>query len=249
MMLVAALSVTCAILAGALGAALSHARRAAAALQRLSSEVRDAQEAERARLAHELHDGVGQKLAALKMHLQLEPAASAGHGTAAAQAGIAIVDGVIADVRSLSSALRPVPFDAGQLIPALRVLAQNEATRAGLGVLVDVTHDTGQPVPRPVELACYRVVREALANVVKHAGARHVAVSIKRSETALAVRVEDDGRGFEVRATRRRASVGGHLGLVGMEECASQFGGVLHVRSERGVGTIVECSLPLAVAL
>ena len=204
--------------------------------------VASVQAQERERLAQELHDDVGQKLALLKLHLQLM-----GRGKRASTMSVddcvMLLDDAIASVRSITSALKPTKFEHGSLLPALRALAQREGQRHGLAVLVDATADLD--LPHAIELACYAVVREALANIVKHAAAAHVAIVLSRDGDQLKLLVLDDGRGFDVRLRRRLAAATGHLGLRSIEERIGQFRGVLRVQSTPGTGTTVECVVPL----
>jgi signal transduction histidine kinase len=158
------------------------------------------------------------------------------------------VDRLIADVRALSRSMRPAPFEEGQLIPALATLAHTEGRRAGLRVLVDARVEAVR-LSRDVELACYRVVREAVNNIIKHAGARHLAVSALTQAGVFAVRVVDDGRGFDVVPAARNAVLDGHLGLMGMQERLDQVGGTLTIRSRRGGGTMVECRVPVMTTI
>jgi two-component system sensor histidine kinase UhpB len=208
----------------------------------LALQLQSAADAERARLAHELHDDVAQKLAALKMRLELDGPA-AGQGRSSGEL-VGAVDHLISDVRALSRSMRPAPFEEGQLIPALATLARTEGRRAGLRVLVDARVDDVR-LTRDVELACYRVVREAVTNIVKHARANHLAVSTLTRAGVFAVRVVDDGRGFDVVPDARKAALDGHLGLMGMRERLDHVGGSLKIRSRRGGGTMVECQVPL----
>ena len=212
----------------------------------LALQVQAAADAERSRLAHELHDDVAQKLAALKMQLELD------HRIAEKRRStdefVGAVDNLIADVRALSRAMRPAPFEEGQLIPALTTLAHTEGRRAGLRVLVDARVDEVR-LSRDVELACYRVVREAVTNIVKHARAHHLAVSALTQAGVFAVRVVDDGTGFDVVPAARKAARDGHLGLMGMQERLDQVGGMLTIRSRRGGGTMVECRVPLVTSV
>jgi signal transduction histidine kinase len=229
-----------------LAAALAGSHRSARRLRHHVVTLQTANDTERGRLSHELHDEVGQKLIALKLQLQLARLPGVA-GTDTHGASLALLDTVIAEVRALSHALRPAPFDEGQLIPALTALAKAEGGRAGLCVLVDAPeHDV--LLPRDVELTCYRVVREAFANIVKHARARHVAVSVRRERGAFAVAVADDGRGFDVGPVTRKAVLGGHLGLAGMQERLGQIGGTLAIQSQRGAGTTVACRVPIEAA-
>jgi two-component system sensor histidine kinase UhpB len=157
------------------------------------------------------------------------------------------VNDLLADVRAMSHSLRPAPFDEGQLMPALNAHAKSEGTRAGITVLIE-SPDADPSLPREIELVCYRVVREAIANVVKHARARNVCVFLNYESNHLTVSVVDDGRGFDVAPTTRQAVRDGHLGLVGMRERLSHIGGTLSVSSTIGQGTTITCLVPLGVA-
>lgn len=227
----------------ALATAVESARRSALLHRELALQLQSAAEAERARLSHELHDDIAQKLAALKMQLELDQLVTRQEGTSGNDP-VASVDTLIADVRALSQSLRPAPFEEGHLLEALATLARTEGRRAGLHVLVD-TPVEDVPLSREAELACYRVVREALANIVKHARAHHLALSALRHAHFFSVRIVDDGDGFDVKPAARQAVLDGHLGLVGMQERLDQVGGTLKIRSRRGGGTMVECRLPL----
>jgi signal transduction histidine kinase len=215
-------------------------RRSVRLHREVALQLESAADAERSRIAHELHDDIAQKLAALKMQLELDQMRDARSNRAPVDA----VDDLLSDVRALSRSMRPAPFQEGQLIPALKALARAEGRRAGLRVVVDVRVNE-VPLSREVELACYRVVREALINIVKHARAQHLAVSAILHGGVFAVRVVDDGAGFDVAPTARKAVLDGHLGLMGMRERLDQVGGTLKIRSRRGGGTLVECRVPL----
>jgi signal transduction histidine kinase len=208
----------------------------------LALQVQSAADAERSRLAHELHDDIAQKLAALKMQLELD--SLIGQNGRSTEEFVGVVDHLISDVRALSRSMRPAPFEEGQLIPALATLARTEGQRAGLRVLVDARVDELH-LTRDVELACYRVVREAVTNIIKHARAHHLAVSALTHAGVFAVRVVDDGRGFDVVPAARKAALDGHLGLIGMQERLDQVGGTLKISSRRGGGTMIECRVPL----
>lgn len=231
-----------------LGAAVAAARRSAAVHQRLALELQAAADRERARLSHELHDDVAQKLAALKMQLQLAELASGPDHTPSTSSSVAIVDDLLTNVRALSHSLRPAPFDNGQLVPALTALARSEGTRGGLCVLID-SPVSDLSLPRDVELVCYRVVREAVVNVVKHARARNVAVSLNRDPDWLTLSIADDGRGFDVAPISRQAVRDGHLGLVGMRERVGRVGGSLSVTSRPGAGTTITCLVPIGAVV
>jgi glucose-6-phosphate-specific signal transduction histidine kinase len=225
-----------------LATAVESATRSAMLHRELALTLQSAVEAERARLSHELHDDIAQKLAALKMQLELDQLL--GQNRQTSTDSVAAVDGLIGNVRELSRSLRPAPFEEGQLIPALATLAKTEGRRAGLRVLIDAPADE-VPLSREAELACYRVVREAVINIVKHARAHHLAVSALTHANFFSVRIVDDGTGFDVAPAARQAVLDGHLGLMGMQERLEQVGGTLRIRSRRGGGTMVECRVPL----
>jgi signal transduction histidine kinase len=230
-----------------LGAAVGAARRSAAVHRRLALELQAAGDRERSRLSHELHDEVAQKLAALKMQLQLSNIAPELDRRKSTASSVEIVNDLLTDVRAMSHSLRPAPFDEGQLLAALNALAKSEGTRGRLTVLVE-SPEHELPLPRNIELVCYRVVREAIANVVKHAQAQHVCVFVNHGSEQLTLSIVDDGRGFDVAPTTRQAVRDGHLGLVGMRERLTRVGGTLNVRSTLGQGTTITCLVPLGVA-
>jgi signal transduction histidine kinase len=238
-------SCTASMLCLVVSTAVESARRSARLHRELALQVQSAGEAERTRLAHELHDDIAQKLAALKMQLELDRLAPRQDG---AVDSVGAVDQLIADVRALSRSLRPAPFEEGQLIPALATLARTEGRRAGLCVLVDAPAEDVS-LSREAELACYRVVREAVSNIIKHAQANHLAVSALAQADYFSIRIVDDGTGFDVAPAVRKAVLDGHLGLMGMQERLQEVGGTLKIRSRRGGGTMVECRVPLIASV
>lgn len=235
------------LVALSLGAAVGAARRSAAVHRHLALELQAAADRERSRLSHELHDEVAQKLAALKMQLQLTEIAPQLDRRKSTASSVAIVNDLLTEVRAMSHSLRPAPFDEGQLLPALNALAKSEGRRGRLTVLIESPeHDLS--LPRDIELVCYRVVREAIANIVKHARAQNVSVLVSDASNQLTLSIADDGCGFDVAPTIRQAVRDGHLGLVGMRERLSRVGGTLNVDSTLGQGTTVTCLVPLGVA-
>ena len=233
-----------------LGAAVGAARRSAVVHRRLAQELQAAADSERSRLSHELHDDVAQKLAALKMQLQLAEIAPDNRRTITpptTTSPVAIVDDLLANVRALSHSLRPAPFDRGQLVPALTAMARAEGSRGGLRVVID-SPIADLSLPHEIELVCYRIVREAVANAVKHARAQTVGVSLNYQSDWLTLSIADDGHGFDVAPTTRQAVRDGHLGLVGMRERLDRVGGTLSISSTLGRGTTVKCLVPIGVA-
>ena len=214
-------------------------------LRSLSSRLLDIQETERRQLARELHDEVGQVLTAAKINLQSlqrypDPTAVA----LRLADSVRIVERALQQVRSLSLSLRPPLLDDLGLAAALRWLVDERARRTGTHVefrdgVAESRFDAA------IEIACFRIVQEALNNVDKHSGTLNVAVDLQVQHGALHLRVLDDGAGFDVATARRRAASGASLGLLGMEERATLGGGGIEWHSVPGRGTEVHAWFPL----
>ena len=204
--------------------------------------VVDAQELERARLARELHDETGQALTSILLGLKhLEEAVETDDARAAASALRGLVVSTLQDVRRLAVELRPSALDDFGLVPAVERLAATLAEHSELSV--DVEARLGdRRLPPEAETALYRIVQEALTNVVKHASAARVSITLVRKEGSAVVVVEDDGRGFEPGSTRA-----GALGVVGMRERVELVGGRLTVESSPGAGTTLVAEVPVSL--
>ncbi|MGH2721557.1 MAG: ATP-binding protein, partial [Actinomycetota bacterium] len=212
--------------------------------ERLEAHARlvvEAQEAERRRIARELHDEIGQTLTGLKLTLeQLEraPPSEVGEGLDRA---LTLVAELMSRVDILSLDLRPAMLDDLGLLPALLWLVGRYYAQTGVRVAIE--HSGLERKLEPdVETAAYRIVQEALTNVARHADTGRARVRCKAGEDAFLIEVSDEGTGFDSSA----ASPGTlKFGLVGMEERARLVGGTLTVTSEPGKGTTVVASLPL----
>jgi signal transduction histidine kinase len=225
------------------GADLKEANReleeANTELRRSREGLVSAREEERRRLRRDLHDGVGPQLAALM--LELETAGDLVSYNPEAAALMAKLSKrareIVSDVRHSVHALRPPALDELGLMEALREGA-NQYGLAGLHVSVEAPEELSD-LPAAVEVACYRIVQEALANVVRHARASHCSIRILLDEEAgaLKVEVEDDGRGIQHGA---RAGVG----MISMRERTEELGGRCIVKPLAGGGTLVEALLP-----
>ena len=224
---------------------LERVRTEAQAVQALACRVREAEENERRRLAHELHDDFGQRLTALRMKLQLFRLRP-DQRTTAIDDCVAISEELLHDVRAFARGLRPPLLDEVGLGPALQALVDAHVDRQAFVVTIDVPE--GLPrLPPSIELAAYRVVQEALANVLRHAGASRVSLAARRDGDELAIWIIDDGRGFDPVAAAG-AAPHEHLGLVSMRERAEFAGGSLEVVSAPGRGTTICLRIPLAAA-
>jgi signal transduction histidine kinase len=212
-------------------------------LHTLSQRLLEAQETERRSLARELHDQIGQALTAVKINLQgiqrtTDPATS----TRLAES-VTIVEKALQIVRNLSLELRPSLLDDLGLVSALRWYVDRQAQRAGFRA--DFTSALNAPPAPHLETICFRVVQEALTNVVRHARARNVTVELRQQGSELELIIGDDGCGFDVAAMREAAARGASLGLIGMEERAALGNGRLQIDSVKGQGTTVRLFLPL----
>lgn len=211
----------------------------------LAQRLYDVQEAERRRVAQDLHDEIGQALTVLKMNLQQVERERVGPTTGVGlRESIGISDQLLARVRDLALDLRPSLLDDLGLVPALRWYVTRQAERMGWDLEV-VLPEEPPALTAPRSIACFRVVQEALTNVARHAVAHRVAVKLTVEAERIRVVVQDDGCGFDLEANRALAYQGRSLGLIGMEERISLVGGTLTVESVVRQGTTVEFSMPV----
>ncbi len=221
----------------------NHAARAR--LQKISHRLVEVQEAERRRIARELHDEVGQALTAVKINLQaaiqhqLDAAVIAGR----LHDSIAVVERALQQVRNISLDLRPSLLDDLGLVAALRWYLDNQAQRAGLTARFSAT-PADLRLPADVETACYRVAQEAITNVIRHAHATQIEVGLRSTGHGARLVIRDDGVGFDVAAALERASHGESLGLLGLQERAAMAGGRVDIVSVPGTGTEVRAWFP-----
>jgi signal transduction histidine kinase len=224
----------------------TFATRAAVAVELSQRMARDAlrrvvqaQELERRRLARELHDETGQALTSILLGLKPLDEALAGHPARAALTELREhVVAALQDVRRLAVELRPAVLDDYGLVPALERLT--EAFAEQTGIRVDFHSALGDArLPSEVETALYRVVQESLTNIVKHAGAHSVSLSLARRDAAVAAVIEDDGAGFDPRNVRKDG-----IGLLGMRERLALIDGRLEIESRQGAGTTIVAEVP-----
>jgi signal transduction histidine kinase len=193
------------------------------------------------RISHELHDQAGQLLASVYLALD-EVGRGLPPGVRGRLQGIReLLDKIEDQLRHLSHELRPTMLDDLGLGPALELLTKTTSIRSGLCVTVDVTPTERFP-PR-VEVAFYRIVQEALNNVVKHARATHVAVRLEREGRKICCFIRDDGIGFDVGGVLARGGAQG-IGLIGIRERLAPLGGALQIISSPGKGTTLLITVP-----
>ncbi len=219
-------------------------QEARATLRRLSQRLMEVQEIERRRLAFELHDEIGQSLTALKLNLELAQASMSEPAATKLLDCAQLADQLLKQVRGLSLDLRPSLLDDLGLSAALHWYVTQQVERAG--IVAHMTMEIGeQRLPAPIETACFRVVQEALTNVLRHAHASQVFVDAHTFENRIDVSVEDDGTGFDVAAAREGIHAGRSLGLLSMEERITLIEGKLSIDSAPGRGTRIHVSCPL----
>jgi signal transduction histidine kinase len=225
----------------------SFARRAAVAVDLSQRVARDAlrraieaQEAERRRLARELHDETGQALTSMLLGLAAVERADDENELRRGLGELReLVVATLQDVRRLAVELRPKALDDFGLVPALRRLGQSISETGELDVQVEALLGDRRLVPE-AETAIYRFVQEALTNVIRHASARHVSVLLNRKNDAVSVVIDDDGVGFDA------ATAHSGVGLLGMRERVELLDGRLTVESTPGTGTTLILDLPWA---
>ncbi len=204
----------------------------------LARSVWRIQEDERRRLARELHDGVGQSLTALRHRLdRLSPGPPRDEM-------IEMLVQVIEDVREMSRLLRPPVLDDLGLEPALRWLARRIRESGGPEVKVDAAGLADITLEPELETLLFRVTQEALNNTMRHAQASNVDVSGRRLGNRLELSIRDDGIGFSPDSLRENPEAAG-VGLAGMRDRVSLFGGDFAVRSAPGQGTALTIGLAL----
>jgi signal transduction histidine kinase len=201
----------------------------------------DAQELERRRLARELHDETGQALSSILLGLRaLDEKVDSDVARDAVADVRELVVATLQDVRRLAIELRPKVLDDFGLVPALERLAQTFGDQTGISVRFEPGL-ADERLPAEVETALYRIVQEALTNIVKHAHARNISIVLVRRPGTMTAVVEDDGLGFTPERTRD-----GGFGLEGMRERVGLLDGRLQIESIEGSGTTIVAEVPVA---
>lgn len=214
-------------------------------LRILSRQLLTVQEAERTRIARELHDQIGQTLTAVKFQLQsLRKAVDNAVPKQCLEDCIHLSGQALEQVRTLSLDLRPPVLDELGLAAALEAHVKSFAYRAKLTAKFAAGNMAVRP-SKETEIACFRVTQEALTNVMRHAQARHVSVRLLQSDRVLSLEITDDGVGFDPEATRRQALAGKSIGLLSMAERVTQVGGQFEISSSPGAGTVLRAEFPL----
>jgi PAS domain S-box-containing protein len=225
---------------------ISDRKRAQEALRIYSQRLIEAQEAERQKIARELHDEIGQVLTAVRINLQsIQRSCQTDECLPQLDDSVAIVDEALGRVRELSIELRPSLLDDLGLSAALRWYVDRYAQRTGIIARVLNGFREDNRLPRDLETACFRIAQEALTNVARHAQASNVSVQLERSRERMLLTIIDDGIGFDINELRKSASPAAALGLRGMEERALVLGGYIEIESGLECGTQIRATFPL----
>ena len=215
-------------------------------LRDLSARLLQMQDDERKRIARELHDSVGQLLAAMKMNNAVIASEAAGVNQQVVQAvaeNDAMVEEVLRGIRTISHLLHPPLLDVAGLPSALRSYVEEFSQRSGINVVLECAPSVGR-MTGDLETALFRIVQECLGNVHRHSSSTTAAILLSVEDGKARLEVRDEGRGISIER-QRELTVGGRggVGLRGMQERVSQLGGKLQIQSS-SKGTIVTAILP-----
>jgi PAS domain S-box-containing protein len=217
---------------------ITERKRAEAALRNYSRLLIEAQEAERQKIARELHDQIGQVLTAVRINLHnIRKSCETAESRSLIDEGMGMVDQALEQVRDLSFELRPSLLDDLGLIAALRWYADRYTQRTGIRttMVADLPVDQIR-LRKELETACFRIVQEALTNVARHARAKNISINLATLNHEIILSIKDDGIGFDEPAPDGAASAS-RLGLRGMKERALGLGGRLEISSSSARGT------------
>ena len=216
-------------------------------LKELSAQLLNAQETERKRISRELHDELGQALTAMKLRLNFIEKNLLNDQTKLKQEceqGVEYINQVIENVRRLSRDLSPTILEDFGLTAALRWLINNFAKSYNIKMTLDM-RDIDSLLPRNSHAIVYRIIQEALTNVVKHSQAKNVSFAIAEDDSRVSLSVEDNGIGFDAKETLTRGPEEKGLGLATMKGRAQMLGGDLNISTQAGKGTLVTLSIPI----
>ena len=205
---------------------------------RVWKRLHETLENEAKRIAHALHDEAGQLLASVHIAIADIAAEVPPHYRERLGEVKWLLEKIESELRSLSHELRPMVLDRLGLVPALQFLGDNVGRRAGIAVAV--SGELRTRLEPTVEITLYRVVQEALNNVIKHAHANTVNVEVRHAAERVSCTVRDDGDGFAIDGAE-----GSGLGLVGIRERLGALGGSVHIASKAGEGTTLRAEIPL----
>lgn len=212
----------------------------------LLSTIINAQEEERKRISRELHDGCAQTLTGLIMSIEsAESIASQKTSTVAEKLASTrlIATHVLEDMRKLMRGLRSTDLEELGLVAAIHSNAKTNLEPADIHLDFDA-QGFNHSLPPPIETALFRIVQEAVHNIIKHSRAQNVTIRMTMADSKIVATISDDGRGFDTSAFFAPARRVQSLGLIGMQERASLLGGSLSITSTPGQGTLIAVEIP-----
>jgi two-component system NarL family sensor kinase len=209
----------------------------------LTGRLIKVQDQERRRIARELHDGMGQKIAILEMNLDrlVKLANLSPEPAEILSQSVALVGTMSIELRTISYLLHPPLLDELGLVSALRTLVDGFSQRSGIGASLQIDDTLGR-LPSEVEISIYRIAQECLTNIHRHSGSPTARIRVERLHAQIHVEIQDHGRGM----TTEKSLTGSGVGLGGMRERANQLGGTLAIKSN-GKGTTVIVRLPYRI--
>jgi signal transduction histidine kinase len=217
-------------------------RESEKSLRSLTARLLQLQDEERRRFSRELHDSLGQYLAAVKMNLDMfsnsQPA------DRLLSEAMHLLEQSIVETRTISHLLHPPLLDEAGFASAARWYVEGFAQRSGIEVTVDFPDDVGR-LPRPIELGLFRVLQESLTNIHRHSGSSRAEVALELFRDKVILEIKDYGRGIprELLDNFREKGTNSGVGLAGMRERLRELGGQLDIRNANG--TLVSVTLPL----
>ncbi|MFC1461987.1 PAS domain-containing protein [Verrucomicrobiota bacterium] len=228
---------------------ITKRRRVEDQLRRLSRKIIAAQELERKRIASELHDGVVQILSSINFRLgglKEEAFEPARHREVLDNVEEYLQDSII-ELRRISKDLRPDILDEMGLVAATENFCKEFEERTDIACEVDCS-GVEERLSEETELVLYRIIQEALANVARHSGAKNARLSLSRQNGTITAAIQDDGRGFDQKATQNGYGMERHWGLINMRERAGFMGGTLEVKAAPGKGATIVARVPITTA-
>ena len=221
-------------------------RKAQSASQVLYARLTDAQEIERKRISHELHDGIGQLLTSLKRRLEdavtLFRDGKIAAGLESLKPILPILRSTISDVRTISAKLHPPVLDDLGIVATITWLCRDfTEVYPDLRIETEISIEE-RAVPGPLKTAIYRIAQEALNNIARHAGASLVRLRFHKSGNVIQLVIEDNGSGFDNPRARHNGQSRKGLGLASMEERVKISGGTFTITSSKGIGTLLQAS-------
>lgn len=207
--------------------------------EEFSRKLVDSQEAERKRIAMELHDGLGQNLIAMRDIIKRYSSALPEQGKEAKELDLisSLVMESIEEAREISGNLRPPVLDQLGLELALESIIEKSARSSNIIISSSLKGLDGF-FPKDMEINIYRIVQEGLANIIKHSKAKKACVEAKKNGKSIMIRISDNGKGFNM--GKNSHDKGGGFGLQGMSERVKMLGGTLNIDSAPGQGTAIE---------